>query len=96
MASDVSSAYLPAPEGFNALPSSAIHSYPDKDNMLTLTCVTAREVPSPSRKSLAATNIDVSKTFLARLCEQAERYDEMVSYMKEVANVRQNILNIIR
>merc|ERR1711939_406338 len=28
-----------------------------------------------------------SKTFLARLCEQAERYDEMVSYMKEVANM---------
>lgn len=31
--------------------------------------------------------IESSKTFLARLCEQAERYDEMVSYMKEVANV---------
>ena len=29
-----------------------------------------------------------SKTFLARLCEQAERYDEMVTYMKEVAKVR--------
>jgi len=28
-----------------------------------------------------------SKTFLARLCEQAERYDEMVTYMKEVAKV---------
>jgi 14-3-3 protein epsilon len=28
-----------------------------------------------------------SKTFLARLCEQAERYDEMVNYMKEVANL---------
>ncbi|KAI9902946.1 hypothetical protein N3K66_002298 [Trichothecium roseum] len=28
-----------------------------------------------------------SKTFLARLCEQAERYDEMVSYMKEVAKI---------
>ncbi|OJJ59345.1 hypothetical protein ASPSYDRAFT_88272 [Aspergillus sydowii CBS 593.65] len=28
-----------------------------------------------------------SKTFLARLCEQAERYDEMVTYMKEVANI---------
>ncbi|OAG39118.1 14-3-3 family protein epsilon [Fonsecaea monophora] len=27
------------------------------------------------------------KTFLARLCEQAERYDEMVNYMKEVANM---------
>ncbi|EEH10597.1 hypothetical protein HCBG_00052 [Histoplasma capsulatum G186AR] len=27
------------------------------------------------------------KTFLARLCEQAERYDEMVTYMKEVANL---------
>ncbi|CDO53454.1 similar to Saccharomyces cerevisiae YDR099W BMH2 14-3-3 protein [Geotrichum candidum] len=26
-----------------------------------------------------------TKTFLARLCEQAERYDEMVEYMKEVA-----------
>lgn len=28
-----------------------------------------------------------SKTFLARLCEQAERYDEMVTYMKEVAKM---------
>ena len=28
-----------------------------------------------------------SKTFLARLCEQAERYDEMVTYMKEVAQL---------
>ncbi|VUC36130.1 unnamed protein product [Clonostachys rosea] len=28
-----------------------------------------------------------SKTFLARLCEQAERYDEMVTYMKEVAKL---------
>jgi len=28
-----------------------------------------------------------SKTFLARLCEQAERYDEMVNYMKEVAKL---------
>jgi 14-3-3 protein epsilon len=28
-----------------------------------------------------------SKTFLARLCEQAERYDEMVTFMKEVANI---------
>ncbi|KAH7358768.1 14-3-3 protein [Plectosphaerella cucumerina] len=27
------------------------------------------------------------KTFLARLCEQAERYDEMVGYMKEVAKL---------
>ncbi|KAL1903082.1 hypothetical protein Sste5346_000366 [Sporothrix stenoceras] len=28
-----------------------------------------------------------NKTFLARLCEQAERYDEMVTYMKEVAKL---------
>ncbi|KAF4760182.1 hypothetical protein N7455_002968 [Penicillium solitum] len=28
-----------------------------------------------------------NKTFLARLCEQAERYDEMVTFMKEVANI---------
>ncbi|KAJ6155255.1 14-3-3 protein [Penicillium chermesinum] len=28
-----------------------------------------------------------NKTFLARLCEQAERYDEMVTYMKEVAAI---------
>ncbi|KAF2645993.1 14-3-3-like protein [Massarina eburnea CBS 473.64] len=28
-----------------------------------------------------------SKTFLARLCEQAERYDEMVTFMKEVAKI---------
>ncbi|KAJ4421101.1 hypothetical protein N0V85_000324 [Neurospora sp. IMI 360204] len=27
------------------------------------------------------------KTFLARLCEQAERYDEMVTFMKEVAKL---------
>ncbi|PFH62549.1 hypothetical protein XA68_13131 [Ophiocordyceps unilateralis] len=33
------------------------------------------------------TNERESKTFLARLCEQAERYDEMVSYMKEVAKL---------
>ncbi|GME52114.1 putative 14-3-3 protein [Neofusicoccum parvum] len=30
-----------------------------------------------------------AKTFLARLCEQAERYDEMVTYMKEVAKLSQ-------
>ncbi|GJN72949.1 14-3-3 family protein [Purpureocillium lilacinum] len=30
---------------------------------------------------------EYSKTFLARLCEQAERYDEMVTYMKEVAKL---------
>ncbi|KAK9240022.1 14-3-3 domain-containing protein [Lipomyces kononenkoae] len=28
-----------------------------------------------------------TKTFLARLCEQAERYGEMVTYMKDVAKV---------
>ncbi|KAK9361831.1 14-3-3 domain-containing protein [Lipomyces starkeyi] len=28
-----------------------------------------------------------TKTFLARLCEQAERYDEMVTYMKDVAKL---------
>ncbi|KAI7767952.1 hypothetical protein LZL87_001826 [Fusarium oxysporum] len=28
-----------------------------------------------------------TETFLARLCEQAERYDEMVTYMKEVAKL---------
>jgi 14-3-3 protein epsilon len=33
-----------------------------------------------------------SKTFLARLCEQAERYDEMVAYMKEVAKVSDPIV----
>ncbi|POS78566.1 DNA damage checkpoint protein rad24 [Diaporthe helianthi] len=33
------------------------------------------------------TDFQISKTFLARLCEQAERYDEMVSYMKEVAKL---------
>ncbi|OTA24023.1 14-3-3 protein, partial [Hortaea werneckii EXF-2000] len=32
-------------------------------------------------------NLLYSKTFLARLCEQAERYDEMVNYMKEVAKL---------
>ncbi|KAF3906372.1 hypothetical protein ABW20_dc0104428 [Dactylellina cionopaga] len=34
-----------------------------------------------------ATSERDSKTFLARLCEQAERYDEMVDYMKEVAKL---------
>lgn len=34
-----------------------------------------------------ATSERDSKTFLARLCEQAERYDEMVEYMKEVAKL---------
>ncbi|KAF4510529.1 hypothetical protein G6O67_002409 [Ophiocordyceps sinensis] len=33
------------------------------------------------------TNERESKTFLARLCEQAERYDEMVTFMKEVAKI---------
>ncbi|KAI9670360.1 MAG: hypothetical protein M1817_004403 [Caeruleum heppii] len=33
------------------------------------------------------TNERESKTFLARLCEQAERYDEMVTFMKEVAKL---------
>ncbi|KAK0934078.1 hypothetical protein LTR29_014332 [Friedmanniomyces endolithicus] len=36
---------------------------------------------------LSDPNSPHSKTFLARLCEQAERYDEMVSYMKEVAKL---------
>ncbi|CCC11592.1 unnamed protein product [Sordaria macrospora k-hell] len=39
-----------------------------------------RPRPSAARSS-------VSKTFLARLCEQAERYDEMVTFMKEVAKL---------
>ncbi|KAI9693929.1 MAG: hypothetical protein M1822_003200 [Bathelium mastoideum] len=33
------------------------------------------------------TNERESKTFLARLSEQAERYDEMVTYMKKVAEI---------
>ncbi|KAF2405351.1 14-3-3 family protein [Trichodelitschia bisporula] len=36
---------------------------------------------------MAAPSERESKTFLARLCEQAERYDEMVTYMKEVAQL---------
>jgi 14-3-3 protein epsilon len=32
-----------------------------------------------------------TNTFLARLCEQAERYDEMVSYMKAVAKAGQEL-----
>lgn len=56
--------------------------------MLTSFSITARKVPCSFRLLSASPNIDNSKTFLARLCEQAERYDEMVSYMKEVANVR--------
>jgi 14-3-3 protein epsilon len=36
---------------------------------------------------MAAPNERESKTFLARLCEQAERYDEMVTFMKEVAKI---------
>ncbi|QLI73855.1 14-3-3 family protein artA [Metarhizium brunneum] len=35
----------------------------------------------------ASGRIAAGKTFLARLCEQAERYDEMVTYMKEVAKL---------
>jgi hypothetical protein len=42
---------------------------------------------SPTSPGPPRTDSSCSKTFLARLCEQAERYDEMVSYMKEVANV---------
>lgn len=58
--------------------------------MLTSLSLVARKVSLPllpycHRLSLT---ISSSKTFLARLCEQAERYDEMVNYMKEVANVR--------
>ena len=37
--------------------------------------------------SATADDTHNSKTFLARLCEQAERYDEMVTYMKEVAQL---------
>ncbi|KAK4075462.1 uncharacterized protein Triagg1_4583 [Trichoderma aggressivum f. europaeum] len=44
---------------------------PSKHHRLSVTMATERE----------------SKTFLARLCEQAERYDEMVTYMKEVAQL---------
>ncbi|KAG7293084.1 hypothetical protein NEMBOFW57_003130 [Staphylotrichum longicolle] len=36
-----------------------------------------------------------SKTFLARLCEQAERYDEMVTYMKEVAKLGGELTNVV-
>ncbi|KAK9474556.1 14-3-3 domain-containing protein [Dipodascopsis tothii] len=32
-----------------------------------------------------------TKTFLARLCEQAERYDEMVTYMKDVAKLGEEL-----
>lgn len=32
-----------------------------------------------------------TNTFLARLCEQAERYDEMVSYMKQVAKAGEEL-----
>ena len=44
---------------------------------------------SPTSDSLC------SKTFLARLCEQAERYDEMVNYMKAVAEVRCTLIDKI-
>ncbi|KAL2288128.1 hypothetical protein FJTKL_04243 [Diaporthe vaccinii] len=50
-------------------------------------------LPTPSPLHLSVNTSDKmanereSKTFLARLCEQAERYDEMVSYMKEVAKL---------
>ncbi|KAJ0121577.1 14-3-3-like protein [Diaporthe amygdali] len=44
-------------------------------------------VASGFRKSLTYGSPSLAKTFLARLCEQAERYDEMVSYMKEVAKL---------
>jgi hypothetical protein len=41
---------------------------------------------APARNRLTMELLN-SKTFLARLCEQAERYDEMVTYMKEVAKL---------
>ncbi|PYH46087.1 14-3-3 adaptor artA-like protein [Aspergillus saccharolyticus JOP 1030-1] len=42
-------------------------------------------------------NSVLSKTFLARLCEQAERYDEMVTYMKiggELSVDERNLLSV--
>ncbi|CAG8010713.1 unnamed protein product [Penicillium nalgiovense] len=41
----------------------------------------------PSRLNFTMGSERENKTFLARLCEQAERYDEMVTFMKEVANI---------
>jgi len=44
--------------------------------------------PNLRAVELMLTGVSInSKTFLARLCEQAERYDEMVTYMKEVAKL---------
>ncbi|KMU76704.1 14-3-3 protein epsilon [Coccidioides immitis RMSCC 3703] len=36
---------------------------------------------------LSSAHIHAARPSLARLCEQAERYDEMVTYMKEVASL---------
>ncbi|KAF5227487.1 hypothetical protein FOXYS1_16079, partial [Fusarium oxysporum] len=47
-------------------------------------------IRTPSKDVVSLTSYVLphySKTFLARLCEQAERYDEMVTYMKEVAKL---------
>jgi hypothetical protein len=50
--------------------------------------VTGMKYSSSAHPVSFIANPYTSKTFLARLCEQAERYDEMVTYMKEVAKVR--------
>jgi len=54
------------------------------------TCTTPHSPPTtttPPNSTITMATERESKTFLARLCEQAERYDEMVTYMKEVAKV---------
>lgn len=47
----------------------------------------AHSSPTTPRRCLQLLTPAYSKTFLARLCEQAERYDEMVTFMKEVAKM---------
>ncbi|ETN38688.1 14-3-3 family protein epsilon [Cyphellophora europaea CBS 101466] len=83
MSTDVSLEMLRASHPAHS-PAAAPH---DKTSMLMSLPSTARKVSSSNLLLSPRSNLDDSKTFLARLCEQAERYDEMVSYMKEVANI---------
>merc|ERR1711939_681570 len=61
------------------------HSARTQTHQPALTLHSRHRINHPGTVTMA--NERESKTFLARLCEQAERYDEMVNYMKEVAKL---------
>ncbi|KAL9586789.1 MAG: hypothetical protein Q9212_000675 [Teloschistes hypoglaucus] len=68
-----------------------------RTEMLTSCYLLAREVCIAIKRCLPDFNESYSKTFLARLCEQAERYDEMVTYMKiggELTVDERNLLSV--